>query len=159
MKNNKKLIWIIGLLVLINIVSVGAIWMNGKSKGNRGEKYSMERKTEMLKEKLSLDDQQLETFMKLRKTHFSNLKDFGKKEKELKIGLIETTLSSNIDSSKISDLKNQLAKLIVEKEQFNLDHMKEVVHDFSPEQKQKFIEMTKAHLERGHGKHHKGKKR
>ena len=146
--NNKTLLWIIGILVVINIATLSTLWFNKpKDRGFDRERRS-NYKEHFLKRSLNLSDQQDEELKDLRKEHFAEIRNLKEEENQLKSQFIDYAFEDVPDSVNIEEMRTQLGNLIIQQEKLRARHFKEVAKKLDSEQLKKFKKMTKKYLKR-----------
>ncbi len=96
--------WLIILLVLLNVLSLGALWFTNTGGPPREKRSHEARMDKFLKVELGLDDEQLAKFQNLRKNHFKERKENVRVLRQKKRQLIETVAASETDSITIQNL-------------------------------------------------------
>lgn len=155
--NKQRLFWVIIILVIINLFSIGAHWLKSPSDNLDKEEFKMEMRSRMLKKKLNLTDEQMTVLDQKRKEHFKAVRKIKQQEKELKKELINIAFDDTTDSLAIDQIKEKISKIAVQKEQLKIDHFKTVIKNFNPEQKEQFKEMTLKFLQ--HNRRHQKRNR
>lgn len=133
MKNNKILIAVIFVLVILNIVSLSFIW-NGKDH-DRGDHHPP-KVEKYLGRRLNLNDEQIKVFKKSRREHFKNtavlMEDIAK---------IRSQLAGKIEEEASDSLLNLIASNYRKLEKLNHEHFRRLRSVCNDEQKIKFDSM------------------
>jgi Spy/CpxP family protein refolding chaperone len=128
--------WLIILLVLLNVLSLGALWFT-KAEGPRpGKRDHKERMDKFLKSELGLNDEQLTTFQGLRKEHFEDRKNNYKALREKKRELIKAATALEEDSVLIQSLIDDIVVLERNSEMLFIEHLSRLKAVCTPEQQQ-----------------------
>jgi Spy/CpxP family protein refolding chaperone len=107
---NKWTAWLIGLLVLLNILLLGALWMGSKrGKPHRGPDERGHMDQRMAKE-LALSDEQAAQFKDLWEAHKREMNEVHDKVNTLRKQRMETLLQSNPDSTQLQLLALQIGQ-------------------------------------------------
>lgn len=127
--------WLITLLVVLNLVSLGALWF---SKDREHKQMTKEDHKAMLhkvfKEELGLDEKQQVAFSDLTNEHFQKRKDHVKAIREKKRELLEAVAAETEDTIAINALVNEITSLERANEEFFIEHFRNLKAVCTPEQ-------------------------
>jgi periplasmic protein CpxP/Spy len=141
MAGNKNKILVIGtvFLVLMNILTLGFLWMSHYPPLLKNQSQS--RGLEILTDALSLDEDQKAIFKKLRQEHFDAVKSIKAEEKTAKDAFFEAMTSENApDSMVLSKIEaaNVFDKAI---DRLLFEHYKDLLSVCDDKQKEKLRNM------------------
>lgn len=138
MKNivkNKLVLWVIGLLVLANLVTLVIFWA--------GRLHQMKAGTpkEFLAAKLNFDENQKMQYFDLAKEHHENAQIIRAKIKESKEEFFDLLKQPNVSDSTEKAAARKVSLNLEELDRYTLDHFKKVRALCNPEQKKLFDEI------------------
>ena len=161
--NNNGYKWVIGILIILNIFSLSALWMGHlKYRGERDKFHNQrdisdERRGDsgFLPKELDLDPEQAKNIKALRKEHQNQMMEIQKTIHQKKKQFIEEAFAEEVNDSALNSLINELGQLQIDLEQINKEHIIKMRENFNPEQlvrfKRLFGEMImRADPDRGH---------
>ncbi len=138
---NKLIKWLIGILLVVNIVTITALWLliskkpplpqicNAKPPGG----------IELLQKELNLTDEQAALFERYRKENFEKANALFKDLNETKNLLFEATVKANPDPSVVDNLISKISIILTELEISRFKHFRDLLDVCTEEQKEKFI--------------------
>lgn len=151
--NNKYTKWIIGILVLLNLVLLSVLFF---PKPDQQEERGRRNPNNFLKKELNLTDAQLVQFKELRKTHFETSKEILKDIRTLKNEMLEAIAAASPDTLRANNLAEQIGLKETAKEKLLVQHYLELQEVCAPEQREKLKRVFKKAMSRG--KFKKGKR-
>ena len=171
---NKLLFVIIGILVILNILSLGALWLF-RFKGPHHPPPQEEMHMQMnqppkdgkmfFEEELKLTKEQTEQFQKLRDEHFIKINTIQEDMHKLKDDMYNLLISKNPDSVKAAEIAGKISDKQKDLELATYSHFKKLRDLCTDEQKAKFDILIKEILNKmgpmkkdmpGPGEHHPG---
>ncbi len=137
-KNIQGQTWIIVILVLLNLGTLGFIYMHrpgfALSSPNFNPKERMHR---FMDKRLGFDSKQSDEFREIQDKHFKEMKGIRKDIMDRKHELYDRILNNELNDEDLQKLSNELAKLYVQQEMINYRHIKQVRAICTPEQAEK----------------------
>ena len=115
----KKYGWIIGILIVMNIVLLGIVWF-GKPPHSGGQELK-----KFVEQNLKFTEEQSKQYDVLISEHRKRIREIDEQTKEAKKALFQL-VNESADTVKEKALTEQLAKLAVEKEMVTLNHFRKV---------------------------------
>jgi Spy/CpxP family protein refolding chaperone len=106
---NKWTAWLIGLLVLLNVFSLGALWM-GRPKGPQHGPHERGRMGQFMAKELHLSDEQAAQFKSLWEAHKEEVNKAQDNIGSLRKQRLEALLLSQPDSSQLQLLAQQIGQ-------------------------------------------------
>lgn len=150
--NNKYTKWVIGALVLLNLILLSVLFFLRPRHGG-GERPNP---NDFLKKELNLTDDQVVKFKELRKTHFQKSREEWKAVRLLKNEMLEAISAESPDTSKANMIADQIGIKEANKEKLLVQHYLELQAECTPEQRQKLERVFKKAMSRR--KFRKGKR-
>lgn len=138
MKNivkNKLVLWVIGILVLANLVTLVIFWAGRMHQMRAGSPK------EFLAEKLNFDENQKKQYFDLAKEHHENAQVIREKIKESKDAFFDLLKQPNVTDSTEKVAARKVSLNLEELDLYTLDHFKKVRALCNPEQKKLFDEI------------------
>jgi Spy/CpxP family protein refolding chaperone len=138
MKNivkNKLVLWVIGILVLANLVTLVIFW------AGRMHPMSSGSPREFLAEKLNFDENQKKQYFDLAKEHHENAQIIREKIKESKDAFFDLIKEPNVSDSTEKAAARKVSLNLEELDLYTLGHFKKVRAICNPEQKKSFDEI------------------
>jgi len=132
MKNNKVLIGVIIVLVILNLISLSFVW----SGGNHHEDKKSPRVERYLGKRLKLNEDQVSFFKKSRKGHFERSSNLM-----VEIAGLRSQLARQIENDASDSLLNSIASKYKELEKLNHEHFRRLRSICDDQQKVKFDSM------------------
>lgn len=129
--------WLITLLVVLNLVSLGALWLTTNERDKPDSKKDHRAMLhQVFTEELNLDETQQASFKDLTREHFQKRKEQTRIMGDKKRQLVEAVAAETEDSLKIQTLVDEI--LIVEKanEELFIEHLRNLKAVCTPEQQQ-----------------------
>ncbi len=134
---------VIALLVLLNIATVGYIWMQGRNGGHGPEGGGRWNHVDrIILDKLHLDEQQQNEFEKLKNEHHSQMVAIQKEAGQLHNELFKLLQADNVDTVKKDGIIATLQLKEKQKEELTFDHFKKLRAILRPEQEKGFDEFV-----------------
>jgi hypothetical protein len=133
-----KLIWVVIVLIILNLLSIGMLWCSHMCKGKDKWDGKDRHHKDFLSEKLNFTEAQKTAFHKLRETHFAEIKNNKKKIHELKkelMNLPEDVVASDSSARRIS---NEIGSIQANMEWSRYEHFKQVYNLCDDSQKKLF---------------------
>lgn len=153
--NNKYTKWIIGALVLLNLILLSVLFFLRPQDG-RGEKRNP---NDFLKKELNLTDDQAVKFKELRKTHFQKSREEWKAIRTLKNEMLDAVSAESPDTLKANMIANQIGIKEANKEKLLVQHYLELQAECTSEQRQKLERVFKKAMSPRKFRKGKGEKR
>ena len=116
---NKYTKWIVGALVLMNLVLLFAFFTSNSRQ--RGE-HSSKKIEKFLQKELNLTDEQSVKFKELRNAHFQKSKEHWKTIRSLKKEMLEAISAESPDTLNANNLADQIGTLEAKKEKLLINH-------------------------------------
>lgn len=132
MKNNKVLISVIIVLIVLNMISLSFIW-NGRSHHEGDHPPKVEK---FLGKRLNLSEEQVSFFKKSRKEHFEKTSNLMSE-----IASLRSKLVQQIEIEASDSLLNSIASKYKELEKLNHEHFRRLRSICNDQQKVKFDSM------------------
>lgn len=155
----RSTLWIIAILVILNIVSIGALWLTRERKpvfdisDNRGRGMNRER-GHMIARQLDLTPEQLQKFDSLNVQHRRKIRDKTIAIREMRSSMLDYVDKGVEDSVQL--LAAEIGKMHEELELMNYQHFQNVFEICNETQKEKFLDIVEGAI----GKpHHRGRMR
>lgn len=142
---NKFLAWVIIILIVLNVVTLGALWLQ-KSRGPVHEypgRMPEDKKGpgKFLEQELDLNEEQSKKFAELREQHRTTADGLLKEMRDAREELFEQVKSDNPDMAKVEELENTIGQKTTELEKATFEHFKQLRAICTDEQKVKFDEV------------------
>lgn len=150
--NNKYTKWIIGSLVLLNLILLSVLFFLKPRHGNGGRPNP----SDFLKKELNLSDDQVVKFKELRKAHFQKSKEESKAIRTLKNEMLDAISAESPDTLKANLIADQIGIKEANKEKLLVQHYLELQAECTPEQRKKLERVFKKAISRK--KFRKGKR-
>ncbi len=154
---NKALIWTVGLLVLINIMSIGMLWMTlfrapapgspGGGPEGRGPGHGPGQ--QLLAQELNLSSTQQDRLRALRQTHFENMNALQHQIHETQRRISEAIFDKTSNADQISVLATDVGQAWSRLELARYQHFKELESLCDVPQKRKLQSLLKDMVQRG----------
>ncbi len=140
---NKLIKWLIGILLVANILTISIIWMLtlGNQSASQQQAKEINKPSEsagLLERELNLTIEQTKQYEILRQQHLKRSKSLDEKKTDLKIKIAEEVFKAKPDTILIDSLTKQIGLLEVGLEKLRFIHFKDFVSIISPEQREKF---------------------
>lgn len=149
--NNKYTKWIIGALVLLNLILLSVLFfLRPRHGGDRPKPI------DFLKKELNLSDDQAVKIEKMRKAHFQKVKEERKAMFDLKKQMLEAISAESPDTLKANLIAEQIGQKEAQREKLLIQHYLDLQATCTPEQRQKLEHVFKKAMLRG--KSRKGKR-
>lgn len=132
MKNNKVLIGVIVVLVILNVISLSFIW-NGRDHHDSHRPPKVEK---YLGKRLNLSEDQITLFKKSRGEHFEKTSGLTSE-----ISRLRSQLAQNIDEEASDEILTSIASKYRELEKLNHEHFRRLRSICDDQQKIKFDSM------------------
>lgn len=133
-KKNRLTMWVIVLLVVLNLLTISAIWMKNFPRFDKrksgGEKF--------LIEELKLTDDQVEQFRELRDIHFDETKVIHREMNDLRQAITDELFRENPDSAKVAQWAEEVGRMHAAIENARFAHFQALKEICEPEQRDKF---------------------
>ncbi len=130
--------WIIVLLVILNVCSLGATWVLQSRRSARPPRSRPDPVRHFLKEELLLTEEQAQQFEELRREHFLQSKAINDEAHQLKKAIMDELFSSSPDAANVEQLAEKIGEKQAELERLRFQHFMAVKSLFQPEQIEKF---------------------
>ena len=137
--NNKYTKWIIGALVLLNLILLSVLFFL-RPQHERGERMN---RNDFLKKELNLSDDQVVKFKELRKAHFQKSREEWKAIRILKNEMLDAVSAESPDTLKANLIANQIGIKEANKEKLLVQHYLKLQAECTPEQRQKLERVFK----------------
>ena len=141
--NNKYTKWIIGALVLLNLILLSVLFFLRPRHGGGGMNPN-----DFLKKELNLSDDQAVKFKELRKAHFQKSKEEWKAIRDLKNEMLDAVSAESPDTLKANMIADQIGIKEANKEKLLVQHYLELQAECTPEQRQKLERVFKKAMSR-----------
>ena len=142
--NNKYTKWIIGALVLLNLILLSVLFFL-KPRHGEGDRPNP---NEFLKKELNLSDDQVVKFKELRKAHFKKSKEEWKAIRTLKNEMLDAVSAESPDTLKANMIADQIGIKEANKEKLLVQHYLKLQAECTPEQRQKLERVFKKAMSR-----------
>lgn len=133
-KKNRLTMWVIVLLVVLNLLTISAIWMKNFPRFDKrksgGEAF--------LIEELKLTDEQAEQFRELREIHFDETKEIHREMNDLRKAITDELFRENPDSAKVMRWAREVGEMHSAIERARFLHFQALKEPLEPEQRDKF---------------------
>jgi len=149
--NNKYTKWIIGALVLLNLILLSVLFFLRPQHGRGGMNPN-----DFLKKELNLSDDQVVKFKELRKAHFKKLKEESKAIRTLKNEMLDAVSAESPDTLKANLIADKIGIKEANQEKLLVQHYLKLQAECTPEQCQKLERVFKKAMSRR--KFRKGKR-
>lgn len=150
--NNKYTKWIIGALVLLNLILLSVLFFLRPRQGGGDQPNP----NDFLKKELNLSDDQAVKFKELRKAHFQKSKEEWKAIRELKNEMLDAVSAESPDTLKANMIADQIGIKEANKEKLLVQHYLKLQAECTPEQRPKLERVFKKAMSRR--KFRKGKR-
>lgn len=150
--NSKYTKWIIGALVLLNLILLSILFFLRPQHGERKRPNP----NDFLKKELNLTDDQAVKFTELRKAHFQKTREELKEIRTLKNEILDAISAESPDTLKANMIADQIGIKEANREKLLVQHYLELQAECSPEQRQKLERVFKKAMSRR--KFRKGKR-
>jgi len=137
--NNKYTKWIIGALVLLNLILLSVLFFLRPRHGGHGRMNP----NDFLKKELNLSDEQAVKFKELRKAHFEKSKEEWKAIRTLKNEMLDAVSAESPETLKANMIADQIGIKEGNKEKLLVQHYLELQAECTPEQRQKLERVFK----------------
>ncbi|QSE97655.1 Spy/CpxP family protein refolding chaperone [Fulvivirga lutea] len=134
MKQNKFLVAIIGILIIINLTTLAFLW--NIKKGFDGDGPGKHRHEMYFERKLGLDEVQSKKFEESRRRHFEKMNSLKKEIRKLRNDL--SSLIKEQSESEAKDIIQKIGEKHAEMELANFNHFNELRSYCTPKQQQMF---------------------
>jgi Spy/CpxP family protein refolding chaperone len=137
----KFMIWTIALLVLLNLLSMAALWYQRGGPPPQVPKQADQRQesvSQFLNRELLLTDDQKKEFERLRKEHFEASTRLSKEIREAKKALFDQVMAPASDKTAIEKLTQQIGDKQGELELLLFNHFTALRSKCTPEQQERF---------------------
>lgn len=143
---NKFLAWVIVILVVLNVVTLGSLWLqkerpNHEYPGRLPEREKQRQSGDFFSKELGLDDEQTKQLETLREEHRTAADKLIGEMRDSREQLFDLLKSDSPDMSKVSDLENTIGQKTTELEKATFEHFTKVRALCNDEQKKKFDEL------------------
>lgn len=136
----KVLSVLVGVLILLNVVSLGYIWWGHSTRHEGGPREGRAPAGLVIKE-LQFDPKQQDEFEKLRNEHHTAMVTIGEQDRALHDELFRSLGRSSDTSAYADSLIHRIAMLRIENEQITYRHLAQVRQMCTPVQQQRFDAM------------------
>ena len=151
--NNKYTKWIIGALVLLNLILLSVLFFL-KPRHGGGDRPNP---NEFLKKELNLSDDQIVKFKELRKAHFKKSKEELRAIRTLKNEMLDAVSAESPDTIMANVIADQIGIKEANREKLLVQHYLKLQAECTPEQRQKLERVFKNAMSRK--KFRKGKRK
>ena len=134
--NNKTTNWLIGGLILMNLVLLTILFLNRPKEGMPFEDRHND-KMEWLQKELDLTDEQAAKFKELRKEHFTATREQFRKIRTLKKEMIEALAQETPDTVNARLISIEIGNQHTVMDEMLIDHFMKLQAECNPEQRQK----------------------
>jgi len=155
-----KLIWVVLVLIILNLLSLGMVWCShgcsGSGRGGDHWKGKGKHNKEFLSDELNFTPEQKAALVKLRETHFAEVKAKKDKVHELKKELFNLPEDAASSDSAARHIADEIGKLDADLEWSRFKHFQQVYNLCDENQKKRFKDVLKEiHEQRdaGHNNH------
>lgn len=132
MKNQQKLLWIALLvMVVVNLVWLTVQFLPAQS----SKKMHPPRSMDFIAQELNLSEEQIIKIMSLRSSHFNQMRELHKQNKELKDRYFALVFEDN--EKEVSMILNDMNALNYKIEKLTFDHFKAIKETLTPDQQPK----------------------
>jgi protein CpxP len=137
-KMNKNT-WLIILLVVLNLFSLGALWLTKSPPPTEGPIQRGDHKARIdgfFKKELNLDEDQMVELRKLTSEHMEKRRENGKLLREQKRKLLKTLSAETEDSLAIESILTEISRLEANNEKIFVEHFRNLKTVCTPEQQE-----------------------
>jgi Spy/CpxP family protein refolding chaperone len=137
----KFMIWTIALLVLLNLLSMAALWYQRGGPPPQAPRQADQRQesvSQFLNRELQLTDDQKKEFERLRKEHFEASTRLSKEIRESKKALFDQVMAPASDKAAIEKLTKQIGDKQGQLELLLFNHFTALRSKCTPEQQERF---------------------
>ena len=144
---HKMLFWLIVLLVILNLVTMTAVWfgrppyLGHMQRQMDGPMQAKGRGLDVMKDKLQLTDKQAEKFEQLRYDHFERTKVANDAAAELRLEILNDIFDNNVNQDKINEKLSILKELQGKFDSLLFQHFSELKVECTKEQQKKLKQM------------------
>ncbi len=142
--NNKYTKWIIGALVLLNLILLSVLFFL-KPRHGGGDRPNP---NDFLKKELNLSDDQIVKFKELRKAHFKKSKEELKAIRTLKNEMLDAVSAESPDTIMANVIADQIGIKEANREKLLVQHYLKLQAECTPEQRQKLERVFKKAMSR-----------
>ncbi len=131
--------WLIILLVVLNLFSLGALWFSKGPSPPEGPEVKMDHKERIdgfFKKELNLDEDQMVELRKLTGEHLEKRKENGKLLREEKRKLVKALSAETEDSLTIDSILFEISRLETINERLFVEHFRNLKAMCTPEQQE-----------------------
>src|SRR3972149_7757405 len=147
---NNFLKWIVGILLVLNIVTVTIIWTHilDKEPPVPGNYNRPPDPVKLMQKELALTDIQAKLFEEKRKILFEASDRLFDEMRTLENMLKEKLFEKEYDVTLVDSITYRIGSIQTELEKLRFNHFKELISICTPEQREKFIPILKKLMER-----------
>ncbi|MCB0724504.1 MAG: Spy/CpxP family protein refolding chaperone [Ignavibacteriae bacterium] len=144
---NKFLAWVIIILIVLNVLSLGALWFQKNREPRPMHEYpgrlpdNKKGPGDFLAKELGLSEEQVKQFDTLREQHRTTVDGLLKEMQDAREELFAQVKSDNPDMSKVEQLESTIGQKTTELEKATFEHFKQLRAICTDEQKTKFDEI------------------
>lgn len=142
--NNKYTKWIIGALVLLNLILLSVLFFL-KPRHGGGDRPNP---NDFLKKELNLSDDQIVKFKELRKAHFKKSKEELRAIRTLKNEMLDAVSAESPDTIMANVIADQIGIKEANREKLLVQHYLKLQAECTPEQRQKLERVFKKAMSR-----------
>ena len=121
LSKQKYLLWIIGILVILNLVTITFLWL-GKPKQLPAPPEIKARLGDFIAKELRLTPAQKEKFNEYRQEHFDTTNYLSRQINDKKKEIMKEVFSTNPDKDKVHELAEEIGNLNVRQQEFLFNH-------------------------------------
>ncbi len=123
---NRMLVWCVGVLVLLNVVTLGLFWLGrpplGPPEGPGGRQAGQR----IMEEQLQLSDEQARQFEQIRAEHFQRTIPLADEIHEIRLALLDEVFAADPNETTIQDLTARIGQRQCQFERQLFHHFQEL---------------------------------
>lgn len=128
--------WIIGILILLNISCLAALWI-GRPQARFHGHNNHDRLVYRMEKELNLDESQSGTLKNLVSRHREERDELNKEVRRLRSEMMMAMVASPMDTAHANAIAHQLGEFTLQNELMSIRHFEELGSIYTPEQKAK----------------------
>lgn len=147
---NRSALWIIIILVVLNVISIGALWLTREKRPVFDDRRPSPEKAHMMARKLGFTPQQLHAFDSLNDRHHQTIMEKTEMIRGLRSALLDHISDGNEDSARL--IAKKIGEMHEEVELLNYRHFQHIYSICEGPQKEKFLDRVEQAVGEPHGR-------